>query len=753
MALTLPDIDDRRYDDLLAEAVARIRVHNPEWTNFNDADPGITLIQVFAFLTDALLYRANRIPERNRLKFLSLLGVPLQPAAAAQGLVTFSNPRGPLKTFTLGDGTQVFAGKVPYRTQDGIDVLPIEGAVYYKAPSEDQTEELTELYEALYESLKASDLDELAFYESAALAAPETGADLPVVDLARDTLDGSLWVALLARSAAEVDSTRKQLASRVLTLGILPALTDATRVLRPGGDATNESAPQLSFQLPIGGSLPEDAESRVARYRVLSATPSGDLLTTPGVVHLTLPAADQLTLWDNLEPTEQGVGDFPPSLEDTDVADRVVTWIRIRASGLATGEDGSNQVAARVSWVGVNASRVTQRARVTAETLGRGTGEPDQELTLANTPVIVDSVTLHVNGEPWTRIDDLSAAPPEVPVRSSRSAPGEVSSSAEGDPRVYTVDRASGAVRFGDGLRGKRPAKGAVILAAYDYGGGVSGVLGIGAITKGPSLPAGVKVANPIPTWGGAEAETTEEGEKRIAAWLRHRDRLVSVDDFEEIAYRTPGVDVGRVEVLPLFHPELVGALSQGVVTVMVLPRYDADHPGAPEPDLLFLDAVCAHLSPRRLVTTEIHVRGPTYVPIWVSVGIEVVPGRDVPPVREAVAAAITSFLSPLEGGIAGEGWPLEKAVEALELWAVATRVDGVAKVTGVNLGGSSGEATDRVTTEGLELPRLEAISVASGEALDLGELRGDAASAAAPGEVSGEGGRVLPVPVVPTEC
>ena len=60
---TIPSIDDRRYQDLLEEALARIPIHNPEWTNFNDSDPGVTLIQLFAFLTESLLYRATRSPS------------------------------------------------------------------------------------------------------------------------------------------------------------------------------------------------------------------------------------------------------------------------------------------------------------------------------------------------------------------------------------------------------------------------------------------------------------------------------------------------------------------------------------------------------------------------------------------------------------------------------------------------------------------------------------------------------------------
>src|SRR3954466_5866705 len=127
MPLTIPTLDTRRYQDLLDEALARIPVHNPEWTNFNRSDPGVTLIEVFAFLTETLLYRANQIPERNRKKFLQLLGVPLMPASRAVGLVAFVNERGPREVTTILADAELSAGKVPFRTERTIDVAPVEG--------------------------------------------------------------------------------------------------------------------------------------------------------------------------------------------------------------------------------------------------------------------------------------------------------------------------------------------------------------------------------------------------------------------------------------------------------------------------------------------------------------------------------------------------------------------------------------------------------------------------------------------------
>src|SRR5881397_3660652 len=125
MPLTIPTLDDRKYQDLLNEALARIPVHTREWTNFNESDPGVTLIELFAFLTENLLYRSNQIPERNRRKFLSLLGIPLEPPSSARGLVQITNDRGPLQTVTLTGDLELRAGTIPFRTHAALDVLPI----------------------------------------------------------------------------------------------------------------------------------------------------------------------------------------------------------------------------------------------------------------------------------------------------------------------------------------------------------------------------------------------------------------------------------------------------------------------------------------------------------------------------------------------------------------------------------------------------------------------------------------------------
>jgi predicted phage baseplate assembly protein len=89
MALPAPDLDDRRFQDLVDDAKRMVMRHCPEWTDHNVSDPGVTLIETFAYLTDQLLFRLNRVPDRLYLKFLDLLGLRLLPPVPAAVDVTF----------------------------------------------------------------------------------------------------------------------------------------------------------------------------------------------------------------------------------------------------------------------------------------------------------------------------------------------------------------------------------------------------------------------------------------------------------------------------------------------------------------------------------------------------------------------------------------------------------------------------------------------------------------------------------------
>src|SRR5262245_40608797 len=87
MPLTLPELDDRRYDDLVEEARGLMVALGPALTNHNPSDPVVTITELFAYLTDALLFRLNCVTDANRKVFLRLLNGPdWQPPADRAGL-------------------------------------------------------------------------------------------------------------------------------------------------------------------------------------------------------------------------------------------------------------------------------------------------------------------------------------------------------------------------------------------------------------------------------------------------------------------------------------------------------------------------------------------------------------------------------------------------------------------------------------------------------------------------------------------
>lgn len=759
MPLTAPSIDDRRFQDLVRDALARVPVHTPEWTQLGESDPGVTLVELFAFLTESLLYRANRVPEVSRLKFLRLLGVQLAPAAPAQGLAVLRSERPDPRAETVPAGTELRAGDVAFRTVQAIDVLPVEARAYVKfavQPGDDDAS----YYSLLYTAARAEQPDaDLVMYETRVLDARTS------VDLARDTVDGALWLALLRARDADADAVRAQLAGRTLAVGLMPYVDDAPKVLGTAGSGAAATSDALvRYELPaLDATVTGPEGQRTAAWRVRPARSGDDVLAGPGVVEVALPAAAQIDTWRDLDPLEAGVGDFPPAIEDSALAERVVTWLRIVPSTSAR---------ARFLWAGVNAVRIEQRIAVANELLGEGDGRPDQVFTLARSGVVRDSVRLDVvhagRTERWQAIDDLLAAGPEVRAGDAQRAPGQVWQ----DPRpseVFVVDPEAGTLRFGDGLRGRRPPAGARLVVHYDTCDGARGNVPAGAIASGPALPPGVKPDNPLPTWGGADKEAEASGEKRVANFVRHRDRLVTADDFAEIARRAPGVELARVEVLAAYHPELGASEpgdAPGAVTLMLVPRNDPRDPSAPAPDRAMLDALCRHLDPRRLVTTELVLRGPDYVPVWISLGITVAGGFAVPDVRDRVKQRLVEYLAPArdaeraaaEGASAlalpgmEHGWPLRKAVNRLELMAEASREPGVLRVDELLLAqGAEGQVPVEVPLRGLQLPRIAGLSVEAGSALPLDALRGGATGAG--GGEGWERRRVVPVPVVPKEC
>lgn len=755
MPLPAPRLDTRTYRELVDEMIARIPVHTPEWTNFGPADPGITLLQLYAHITESMIYRANQVPEVNRAKFLQLLGIALEPAREARGIVAFANERGALTSAPVAAGAELLAQKIAFRTGLTIDALPIEARIFRKVPLVDPDPQTLAYYELLYASYGREMPARLALYQ-----ALEVGRDAPFGFAG--TVDNALWIALVGRTddrdAAASDPwvhVRQALAGRTLSLGIVPSQMREAHLLplNPGSTAVEF----LEFALPaVAEGVSFDADDRpVAAYRTLSAQADFDPSREAGVVQLQLPGDPAaIASWSDLDPLEGGVGELPPQIEEGALGDRIVSWIRVSANSSADFI---------FDWIGINAAPVRQFVRVSSERLADGDGRPSQLRQLGRAPVLSGSVGIASFSDgarrDWSAIDDLGAAGAEV---AGYGAPLD-----DAPVDIFVLDAEAGTIRFGDGMNGRRPRASEALYASYDYSEGAEGNVGAGALKEGVNIPAGVKATNPVPTWGGSDAESIEAGERQVRRMLQHRDRLVSAEDFRAIAWRAPGVALGRVDVIPAAHSSVTPVMPEtapGAVTLMVVPATDPAHPEAPRPDGRFLETLCRYLEPRRLVTTEVVLHGPKYLGLWMSVGIKVAGGHSISETVEGVKARLRSFLSPLphpqlrgaafmpqlygpDVDPALRGWPRNRPVHAATLLAEAARAPGVESVSEVLLASGSGQAVAEVALQGLELPEILGLAVSLGAATPIDSLRGSA-----PAQSDGTPG-LLPVPIVAETC
>jgi predicted phage baseplate assembly protein len=127
----LPNLDDRTFEQIKDELLLRIPRYTPEWTDWNESDPGVTLIELFAWLAESIGYRMNKAPERCLLTFLDVLGITPEPARPATTDLTFTVRQGETDPITVPARTPVASnvqtedGPIVFETERGLELLPL----------------------------------------------------------------------------------------------------------------------------------------------------------------------------------------------------------------------------------------------------------------------------------------------------------------------------------------------------------------------------------------------------------------------------------------------------------------------------------------------------------------------------------------------------------------------------------------------------------------------------------------------------
>ncbi len=730
MPIQPPILDGRDWQQLRDELVRRIPVHAPEWTDRSPADPGIALLELFAHLGEGLLGSLNRAPEAAQAAFLDLLQWPPRAAEPALAQLRLMLPKGGIEPETPDFSPtlprlECAAGEVGFEVEEEVTVLPVEVMGFVKARhAEAVPPEGTEAVNQLLESHLGKAPGTLSAYRALPMPAVQGGAMPPPTSTA-GTLDQRIWLCLLApedalatlapRPPAEALAVlRERIAGRVLNLAVrsddaLCGPADALRCPDPG-----QRAAAWPIRAECSTGRFRGAAKRVdhALYERLAIVQDGtEGLTRSGTLRLRLPdlrgGLPVLGDWTaaSFDPPDEdllGVGPLPPRLDDPKLASRVLGWIVLRRKEAA-------HPPIRLRLVEGNGVAAVQAVTMPPEALGHGEARPGQQARLSRPPVIAGTELVQVRGaigwERWTRVPDFAEAGP--------------------DDAVYVLDATAGVVTFGDGLHGRMPLPGeAIRCLGYRSGGGVRGNVPAGAIGRVRNGRVALRVANALPAEGGRDAETLAEATRRIPKLLRSGERAVAAEDFVTLALETPGVLVGRAHVLPRHKPHERAEGVPGTVTLIVLPAQDEATPETPTPDREMLRRVCAHLEPRRLVTTELFVTPPEYVPVDVSIAVEAEPGMGGETLTRWVELALRQHLAPLPPyGPDGAGWPFGRAVRDRDIEAAALRVQGVRLVNEVIVEGEAiGPDGARTPAEGSvpmrawQLPVLRSVGVTIGE-------------------------------------
>ncbi len=630
MTLPAPRLDDRSFQDLVDDAKRFIQKRCPEWTDHNVSDPGVTLIEAFAWMTDLTLYRLNRVPDRLYLKFLELLGVTLFPPKAASVEVDFMLSTVNPDTVTIERNTLVSTARtaseppINFTTTDELEIRPVN-IEFVLAQIGDQIQDMT----------------------------PRLGMDAPTPMFADPPRPENALVLVLDRPAP----------LHTIRLNIV--------VVRGAGHGAREDRPPLRWEASTGETW--------AECSVVDGT-SG--FNRSGSVELRLPEGHSETAFEGTRrplircrvvPSTESVPPYDASPELLDLSGGCI--------GAATEA--------------VNAMFVE------SETLGESSGVAGQEFVLQHAPVVISdqAFVLHISRPPLE--EELPDDGPELP--RAEAEPREVETwelrqdfaDSGPDDRHFTLDRATGTVRFGPMVRiedgttlqyGAVPLKGSTIhVPRYRVGGGARGNVAAGAVSVlRTSIPYVDSVTNLSAARGGVDGETVEEAKIRGPLHLRARNRAVTAEDFEVLT-REAAPEIRRVRCV-----EDDGGDDPSAVRVLVVPDVGTRDGRVELRDLLpspdTCDAIEAYLDKRRLVGTRVRAEPPAYQGLRIKATILTAENFVVADALFEAEQALYRYFNPVRGGPDGTGWPFGRAARVGEAYGVLQQVAGVDVVTDMSL-------------------------------------------------------------------
>jgi predicted phage baseplate assembly protein len=617
----LPEIvlDDRRFQELVNEARVRVAQRCPEWTDHNVSDPGITLIELFAWLTETLVYRVNRIPDKLHVALLELLGMRLQPPTAAQTDIRFRLAAPP-----EDEDVVIPAGETEVAT---LRMGPEEPVVFQT--DEDFTIPVTKLSAyAVERDGKAKDVG-----VARGVASPKGPDQLPFGTPPK--VGDALYLGFdvpLGRLLMQID-------------------VDCSQAKGAGVDPED---PPLVWEVSAGDGEWHEAEVLEDR--------TGGFNYGSGTVELQLPdrSAPASVAGTRAHWLRCRLADRPRSGAEA-----------LKGSAFTHPPEIYSITGAPVGGL-VPAS---EAAHEVDEVLGDSDGTPGQAFELRFAPMLSPSDverlevlnTATGDWEAWDLVETFAESGAEDPHYTLDLANGVV----ELGPAVRAAD--------GSWIQyGAVPPKDAPLrFSRYRHGGGRRGNVTPGTLTiLRSAIPGVASVTNPRPALGGVDAEALDAARSRAALEFRTRFRAVTADDFAFLA-REATPRVARAACIP---PEDGGPVRLHLLPRVDPPDRKLSYEELVPTEELYAE-VGEYLDERRLIGTTVELAPMKLRGMSVVVNLQALPRTDLGRIEEEVSYALYTYLNPFVGGSlegSGDGWDLGRALNQGELYGIVHAVPGV---------------------------------------------------------------------------
>ncbi len=666
------NLDDRTFDELVEECMLRIPRYCPEWTDHNLSDPGMTLIELFAWLTDQMLLRFNQVPRKNYVAFLELLGIRLQPPASAQTDLTFYLSTNLESAYTIPAGVEV--GTERTETTEAIIFTTDHPLVIGKPrlrhlltarTAEDNPQNLRDRVTGQWTPQQNGDWggrEQLLFEEQL-----EPGNCFYLVLAPDDPLEGN-----------------------VLQIRFKGAAATSTGI-NPNQPPRRWEAWDGQHWQPV---LLRETDDQTQGFSFYEIVQQGRNPAQGADVILHLPLNWPVTNFTTFR------GRWLRCVLTTPDANQPGYTSSPRINALAVQAIGGT--------VGASQSIIIRNER-----LGISDGTSGQIFQLQGFPILSrrEDEYILVNspgGLPrkWQEVKDFASSTPE--------------------DLHYTIDSLTGKVQFGPLIRepdslkhqtqvrsriqkpwsedlrklnsniegqalehqyGAIPPRGSEIrIVAYRTGGGRKGNVKSGSLRFLKSaVPYVTKVDNHQSARNGADAETLDQAVMRAPQILRTRDRAVTAEDFEVLAKLAVKGAIAHVRCL-----QPTSSRDAGIVRLLIVPQANTDaltQGLGIDPEKFALtnalqQQILSYLNERRLLGVQVQLQQPEYIGVVVRAQVAIEPAYDYPSAQQEILfnlrVALYRYLNPLVGGPEGKGWPFGRPVYPSDIVALLQQTPGV---------------------------------------------------------------------------